>query len=158
MRFACADRVDAHHVNGNGFNNYFYNVSEYTATLGPSRLAGLQLPFYTTPWHRVLGCPIHEPSQHADSRTKSLKLQLRSRDRQDIPFFQQTFIFLSLSLSFNKILPFLSLHFLFYSFTFTWSKFTRCSSFPFHPIIRLLPVVLINFLIYCVCCRKHTSL
>ena len=36
-------------VNGNGFNNYFYNVSEYTATLGLSRLAGLQLPFHTTP-------------------------------------------------------------------------------------------------------------
>ena len=118
MRFACADRVDAHHVNGNGFNNYFYNVSEYMATLGPSRLAGLQLPFYTTPWHRVLGCPIHEPAQHADSRTKSLKLQLHSRDRQDIPFFQQTFIFLSLS--FNKILSFLSLHFLFYSFTWNF--------------------------------------
>lgn len=57
--------MGARHVNGNGFNNYFYNVSEYTTTLGPSRLAGLQLPFHTTPWHRVLGCPVHEPAIHA---------------------------------------------------------------------------------------------
>lgn len=62
---AYANRMDARHVNGNGFNNYFYNVSEYTTTLGPSRLAGLQLPFHTTPWHRVLGCPVHEPAIHA---------------------------------------------------------------------------------------------
>lgn len=156
MRFACADRVDAHHVNGNGFNNYFYNVSEYTATLGPSRLAGLQLPFYTTPWHRVLGCPIHEPAQHADSRTKSLKLQLCSRDRQDIPFFPTNF-YLSLSIKFYlfSLYTFSFIHLL---ETFTWSKFTRCSSFPFHPVIRLSLVVLINFLIYCVRCREHTSL
>lgn len=156
MRFACADRVDAHHVNGNGFNNYFYNVSEYTATLGPSRLAGLQLPFYTTPWHRVLGCPIHEPAQHADSRTKSLKLQLCSRDWQDIPFFPTNF-YLSLSIKFYlfSLYAFSFIHLL---ETFTRSKFTRRSSFPFHPVIRLLLVVLINFLIYCVCCREHTSL
>ena len=65
------------HVNGNGFNNYFYNVSEYTATLGPSRFAGLQLPFHTTPWHRVLGC-LALTRNCADSRANSLKLPLRS--------------------------------------------------------------------------------
>lgn len=151
MRFACADRVDAHHVNGNGFNNYFYNVSEYTATLGPSRLAGLQLPFYTTPWHRVLGCPIHEPAQHADSRTKSLKLQLRSRDRQDIPFFQQTFIFLFLSLfqqNFTFSLFTLSLLFIYFHlievYTLFFFPLSSCNTFitcrfdKFLNILRML--------------------
>lgn len=114
------------HVNGNGFNNYFYNVSEYTATLGPSRFAGLQLPFHTTPWHRVLGC-LALTRNCADSRANSLKLPLRSLQTHTrthtcahARVFYQIFI--------SRVCPFVRL---LENFTFTWSKLR---SFSLHSV------------------------